>query len=179
MTQATSTWEKFSKPATATSGDDFPPRPYVRPGTYHALTVAVGEPYDKANFQGEMQTKFAVEFELSGPRLKGETPHIPSFISLPPKFIDEGFLSEKSNLYKLLKAFGTDMGDAFDVFPEMWVEEERACDVVVEDGENPGPDGNKQSWITKFLPCSCDEDEAPAPKRPAAAGRTAKPGDWD
>lgn len=175
-----STWERFRCTATATSDGDYGPRPYVHPGTYHAVVDRVGEPFDIANSQnGEMQTKFVVDFALSGPRLKGEHPVLPAFISLPPKYLDEGFLSEKATLYKVMKAFGFDLSGDFEVNPPAWVGK-RSCDVVVEDSEKPDKDGNTSSWITKFVPCSC-EDEAP-PQRPArrtpvATGGTGAGGD--
>lgn len=166
-----SEWDRFSRTATSTGGD-FPDRPYVRPGSYHGAVIRVSEPFDSANSQsGEMQTKFVVDFELSGGRIKGEKPVLPAFITLPPKYLDEGFLSEKANLYKLLKAFGHDMDGEFMVDPPAWPDTE-SCDVIVEDGEKPDANGNVQSWITKFLPCSCAEGDEPAPpKRPVAGGR--------
>ncbi len=164
MTETT-TWNTFSREATATSSDDWDDeRAHVPDGTYHADVVRVGEPYDKANtISGKMQTKFAVELQLSGKRLKGETPILPSFITLPPKYLDEGFLSEKSNLYKFMKALGADLSGSFTVDPPSWVENGLSCDVVVENN------AEDVSWVTKFLLCSCEGDEEEeAPAKPAA-----------
>lgn len=161
-----STWNTFTKTATAQSDGDYDERPHVPDGTYHADVVKVGEPYDKPNaVSGEIQTKFAVELQLSGRRLKGETPILPSFITLPPKYLDEGFLSEKSNLFKFMKALGIDLSGNFTVDPPSWVDEGLSCDVVVENN------AEDVSWVTKFLLCSCegDEDEAPAKPAPVAA----------
>lgn len=156
-------WNNFTKNATAQSGGDWDDeRPHVPDGTYHADIERVGEPYDKANPQsGEMQTKFCVELRLSGRRLKGETPILPSFITLPPKYLDEGFLSEKSNLYKFMKAIGIDMSGTFTVDPPSWVDDGLSCDVVVENN------AEDVSWVTKFLSCSCEEEDG-APAKPAA-----------
>ena len=184
-----SSWEGFTKPAQKQSGefgDD--ERPVIREGTYHALCVRVGEPYDKANPQsGEMQTKFCAEFELTKPGRSEPVATLPTFITLPPKYLDEGFLSEKSNLYKVMKAMGYDMEGKFRVNPPEWAAEGYGCDVVVENSE-PNGDRPAASWITKFLACSCDEveDNPPPPpvkvaalpaarKQPVGAGARPRP----
>lgn len=173
-----SEWGSFTKPAQVGSndfGDD--ERLVVRDGKYHARCIRIGEPYDKANPQsGEMQTKFCAEWELTNPRNGKVLGALPSFITLPPKFLDEGFLSEKANLYKVMKALGYDMTGRFNVNPPEWAEKSLALDVVVENSDGRDNDGNptQTSWITKFLPCSCeDDDEEPAPKpkrEPVGAG---------
>lgn len=175
------TWNNFTGEAQV-GGSDFgdEERPHIPDGTYHAIVERVGEPYDKANpTSGEMQTKFCLELKLSGRRLKGETVVLPSFITLPPKFLNDGYLSEKSNLYKVMKALGYDMSGKFLVDPPAWVEEDRFCDVVVENNDQD------VSWVTKFMACSCDEGEAPAPpkRQPVAAGarstRAKRDEEWD
>jgi len=176
------TWNNFTKEATAQSSEDWDDeRAHVPDGTYHADVERVGDPYDKPNpIRGEVQTKFCVELKLSGRRLKGETPILPTFITLPPKYLDEGFLSEKSNLYKFMKALGADLSGSFTVDPPSWVENGLSCDVVVENN------AEDVSWVTKFLLCSCEgdeEEEAPAKPaartaRPTAAAANAKAGGW-
>lgn len=179
-----STWNTFAKEATVTSSDfGDEERAHVPDGTYHARVERVGEPYDKANpTSGEMQTKFPLDLRLSGRRLKGETVTLPSFITLPPKFLDGGFLSEKSNLYKLMKSLGFDMTGKFVVDPPSWVDDELFCDVVVENNDQD------VSWVTKFMVCSCEEgEEQPAKRQPArepvAAGagrsRSRKDEEWE
>ena len=170
-----STWDSFSKTAIAGEGnDDFPDRDKVPDGTYHAVCIRVSEPYDKPNKQsGAMQTKFVAEFALTGKKLRGRAATLPSFITFPPKYLDEGVLSDKSNMYKVMKAMGYDMDDKFTVNPPEWAEEGYSCDVIV---ENSKEGDTETAWITKYLACECEEVEAePEPVAVAAAPRGGPP----
>lgn len=174
----THTWDSFAKSAQKTEEADYgDERQHVPDGTYHATVIRVGEPYDKLNsVSGEMQTKFVAEFSLFHRRLKGEKASLPTFITLPPKYLDGGFLSEKSNLYKVMKALGFDLSGRFKVDPPSWAEDGLTCDVVVENQEKKNDDGQlvETSWITKFTRCACDEDDLPKKrKEPVVARRGA------
>ena len=152
-----STWDAFEKTATVgEGGDDFPERPHVPDGTYHAVVTRLGEPYDKPNPQsGEMQTKFAIDFTLTGKKLRGQEAVLASFVTFPPAFLNTGVLSPKSRIYEIMKALGYDLEGSFDVKPTEW--EGYTLDVLV---ENQTKAGVTTSWITKYLACECDDVEA-------------------
>ena len=152
-----STWDAFEKTATVgEGGDDFPERPHVPDGTYHAVVTRLGEPYDKPNPQsGEMQTKFAIDFTLTGKKLRGQEAVLASFVTFPPAFLNTGVLSPKSRIYEIMKALGYDLEGSFDVKPTEW--EGYTLDVLV---ENQTKAGVSTSWITKYIACQCDDVEA-------------------
>ena len=158
-------WDSFARDGQEGTGGDFEDRPVIPEGMYRARVVRVGEPYDKANPQsGEMDTKFVVEFELSGGRLKGNTATLPSFPKLTTKFLDSGFLSDKATVYKIMAALGYDMA-SFRFNPPEWIDLE--CEVLVKNTKNQ--DGSETSWITEYMKLPDDEKEAEtaAPSRPA------------
>ena len=166
-----STWDAFEKTATVgEGGDDFPERPHVPDGTYHAVVTRLGEPYDKPNPQsGEMQTKFAIDFTLTGKKLRGQEAVLASFVTFPPAFLNTGVLSPKSRIYEIMKALGYDLEGSFDVKPTEW--EGYTLDVLV---ENQTKAGVTTSWITKYLACECEEVEE-EPVAVAAAPRGGPP----
>lgn len=155
------TWDGFARDGREGSGGDFEDRPVVPEGVYRARVVRVGDPYDKLNAQsGEMDTKFVIEFELSGGRLRDKTATLASFPKLTKKFLDTGFLSDKATVFKIMNALGYDM-ESFRFNPPDWVGLE--CEVLV---KNTRDSNGETSWITEYM--RLPEEEASAPARPAA-----------
>lgn len=153
-----SVWDKFVREGERNEGGgDFPERPHVPDGMYRAEVVRVGEPYDKPNPQsGEMETKFPVEFKLTGRRLPPEGAVLPDFPRITDKFMDTGMLHPKAKLYQIMDALGFDM-ERFMFRPEEWVG--LRCQIAVKNEDGV-------SWINGYYRAE-DEDETPAPRAPA------------
>lgn len=155
----TSAWDDIPEDVTQGGTSDWP---VIADDVYDAVIVEVGDPYDKETQYGARK-KFTLTWELSGGELD-EPVQIPQFVSIPPKFIENGFLSDKANLFILMKALGFDMDGAIKVQPPTW--KGKRARLATEISQNA--DGTQTTWITKVMP---PRQRRAQPQPVAAAGR--------
>jgi len=166
-------WDDYYRDAEKGTGGS---APYVDPDVYDAMIKDVIEPRMHKNFNGDDEPQFTVHWEITSGNVPEGTV-IWQYISLPAKYLSEGILSEKSNLYKTMAALGFDVDGVFAVRPDEWNGMEAR--IMVEDKETQS--GEKASKITKILPKRQRKSAPPQEKRePVAAGtRNTKKDDWD
>lgn len=117
-----SVWSTYSKEAEVSTGGDYP---IIDDDLYDAVVQDVSEPAEEPNkFKAkdtdpDMVTRFYVSWELtSGDAPEGTT--LRQYITLPPVYLEDGYLNEKSNLYKVMTALSIDMSGRFRVDPPSW-----------------------------------------------------------
>lgn len=113
-------WNQYSKEAETGTGGDVPDIP---DDLWDARVADVSEPITAPDpfKEGEEKTQFYVVWELLSDELPKDTT-VRQYISLPPMYLDQGILGEKSNLWKVMNALGFDMAGRFKVEPEKWVD---------------------------------------------------------
>ena len=171
-------WEQYTKTAEATSGGDWPEIP---DDLYEATIIDVSEPEtgaDKFN-PGKMRTQFHVVWELDSADLPEGTTRW-QYVALPEKYLEDGFLSEKSNLYQLMDALGFDLSGQFEVDPPSWIG--MKARVMVEN--KIGDDGKPGAPRITDVKAPRAKKAAPAPVKAAprqavAAGRRPAGSDFE
>lgn len=118
------TWDDIPDQAEGKHDQDYP---VIPSDLYNGEIVRVGDPYESTGEFGP-RTKFVLEWELTGADL-GEPVILPQFVTLSPKFLSDGFLSDKSGLHKLMAALGFDMDGKISVKPWEWVGKKARVDV--------------------------------------------------
>lgn len=161
-------WDEIPQDGTITEGGEG--WPTIPDDVYEGVIVEVGEPYERETPKGKAK-KFVIRWELSGGDLD-EPVQIPQFVTLPPKFLSDGFLTPKSTLFKVMKALGFDMEGQFVVRPWEWVGMKARVDT--ENGE-PDQQGNVTSWITGIKPPRAKKP----PVKQAVGASARKASGWD
>ena len=166
-------WDQYTKQAEVSSGGEFPE---VADDLYDAIIQDVTEPREGADAfnPGKVKIDFIVKWELTGDNAPPETV-LWQYVTLPEAYLNDGYLSEKSNLYKVMDALGFDMTGRFTVDPPAWQGLEAR--VMVEN--KPNQQGELRPRITGVKP----KRQAKAPRQPGAAGarpaRRQADAEWD
>lgn len=154
-------WDQYTKQAEVGGGGEFPE---VSDDLYDAIIQDVTEPRtgpDPFNL-GKEKIDFIVKWELtSGDVAEGTT--LWQYVTLPEAYLSDGYLNEKSNLYKLMEALGFDLGGRFKVDPPSW--QGLTARVMVEN--KPDKQGELRPRITGVK--AARTKKAPA-REPVAAG---------
>lgn len=161
-------WNDYIKDAEVSKGFEMPTVP---DDLYDAQIQEVSDPPTENPYKpGEME--FFISWELLSDAVPEGTT-LRQYVSIPPQYVQNGYLNEKSNLHKLMEALGFDMSGRFRVDPTSW-QGERAR-VMVEN--KPNKDGTElRPKITKVKPArALRKAAAPAPaaRQAAPAGRRA------
>lgn len=159
-------WENYEKTATVSAGGEIP---NVPDDLYEAMVQDVSEPITRPDpfNAGKDKTDFYITWELtSGDVAAGTT--LRQYVGLPEQYANEGYLSEKSNLYKVMEALGFDLNGKFRVAPSTWQGMEAR--VMVENRQTQN--GETRPRITAVKPARKQKAAAPAAKKKAAT-------DWD
>jgi len=112
-------WDNYSnKTVTIAAGGDYPEVP---DDLYDAMVQDVSDPETRPDpfNEGKEKTDFFVTWEITSGDVKPGTT-LRQYVTLPEQFMAEGFLNEKSNLYKLMEALGFDLTGKFKVAPPTW-----------------------------------------------------------
>jgi len=145
-------------------GDGRQQWPVIPEDQYEAEIVDVGKPYEKVDsFKNETVTKMVVTFRLTADFLD-EPVDIPAFPRIPNGLLPggDGYVDERTTIFKIMKALGFDMKARPPFEPWTWVG--MKCRVTT---MNETKDGEETSWIESFKPL--------VPTRAAAPARTAAP----
>ena len=163
-------WDSYTKDAEkSTGGGDFPEAP---DDLYDAMVQDVTEPRTGPDLfnPGKEKTDFIVKWELtSGGVPDGTT--LWQYVTLPEQYLENGYLSDKSNLYKVMDALGFDLEGRFTVNPPEW--QGMPARVMVEN--KPNKDGELRPKITAVKPARKTKIAAQEKRQPvgASAGRGA------
>lgn len=113
-------WSSYNKDAEVGQGGDAPEIP---DDLYDARVSDVSEPETKPDSfnEGKNKTQFYVIWELLSDELP-ESTTVRQYISLPPGYLENGVVGEKSTLYAVMTALGFDMAGRFRVEPEKWID---------------------------------------------------------
>ena len=96
-------WDSYTRDAEIGSGGgDFP---VVEDGLFEAIIQDITEPRDGTDYNGDPCKKFVIKWEITSEDVAPDTV-LWQYVTLPPKYLQEGVLSEKSNLYKVMTALG-------------------------------------------------------------------------
>lgn len=112
-------WDKFERESVKISAAS--EYPEVPDDLYDAMIADISEPETRPDpfNEGKDKTDFFITWEItSGDVRPGTT--LRQYVSLPEQFMTEGYLSEKSNLYKVMEALGFDLAGNFKVKPSTW-----------------------------------------------------------
>lgn len=109
-------WDGYTRDAEIGSGGDFP---VVEDGLFEAQIQDITEPRDGTDFNGQPCKKFVIKWEIVSEDVAPDTV-LWQYVTLPPKYLEEGVLSEKSNLHKVMTALGFDLSGRFRVNPPSW-----------------------------------------------------------
>lgn len=172
-----SKWTNVPDSAVRKEEQDYP---VIPSDLYNGKIVRVGEPFESTGEYGP-KTKFVLDWELSGGDL-AEPVELPQFITLPDKFISEGFLSDKSTLFKVMTALGFDMDGEITVRPWTWEGKEARVDVETKDVKvtnNGKTETVQRSYIQGIRPPRQRNTAAKAPARQPAAAGARKADGWD
>ena len=132
---------------------------------YDAVCIEVGEPYER-DTQFGTKMKFVVRWRISGGDLDGDV-EIPQFVTLSDKLISDGFISEKSWIWKIMQALGYDMTQAIRFDPRDWVG--KRCRITIKNQVDK--DGVETSWVDSLMQARRREPVAAgAARKPVAAG---------
>lgn len=174
-------WDSYTRDAEIGSGGgDFP---VVEDGLFEAIIQDITEPRDGTDYNGDPCKKFVIKWEITSEDVAPDTV-LWQYVTLPPKYLQEGVLSEKSNLYKVMTALGFDLAGRFRVDPPSWQGMEARVLVenfpVLDDMGKPkvGEDGKKltKPRITAVkAPRKSPVKASPTPKR-EPVGAAAKRG---
>lgn len=164
-------WDEIPEDAESKQSSDWP---VIPDDVYNAVITEVGEPYERETPYGPKK-KFAITWTLSGGDLAEPVAGFPQFVTIPPKFIETGFLSDKSTLFKIMAALGFDMEKSIKVQPWTWVGKEARVDVETTSND----DGTQTSWIVKVKPPRQRNTAARPPARQPAAAGARKADGWD
>jgi len=171
-----SSWDQYTKTAEVSTGGDYP---VIDDDLYDAIIQDVSEPTEEPNkFKAkaedpDMVTRFFVTWELTS----GDVPEnttLRQYIGLPPAYLADGYLNEKSTLHKVMTALGFDLSGRFKVDPPSWQGQEAR--VMVECPRDS--EGVQTGWprITGVKP---KRAKAPAKRETVVAGaKRSKPTDW-
>ena len=163
-------WDSYTKDAEkSTGGGDFPDVP---DDLYDAMVQDVTDPRTGPDLfnPGKEKTDFIVKWELtSGGVPDGTT--LWQYVTLPEQYLENGYLSDKSNLYKVMDALGFDLEGRFTVNPPEW--QGMPARVMVEN--KPNKDGELRPKITAVKPARKTKIAAQEKRQPvgASAGRGA------
>lgn len=163
-----SSWENWEKAATVLAGSSDIPN--VPDDLYDAMIQDVSVPETRPDpfNEGRDKTDFYLTWEItSGDVPSGTT--LRQYITLPEAYANEGYLSEKSNLYKVMEALGFDLSGKFRVQPSKWQGMEAR--VMVENKQTRT--GEMRPRITAVKPAKKAKAAAAAP-----AGKK-RATDWD
>lgn len=122
-------WSNYSKEAEVGTGGD---APIVPDDLYDARVCFVSEPETKTDIfkdDGSTKTQFYIDYELLSDEVP-ESTTVRQYISLPPQYLENGVLGEKSTLYAVMEALGFDMDGRFKVEPHKWID--MRCRVMTE-----------------------------------------------
>lgn len=111
-------WDNYAKEAEKGTGGEWPEVP---DDLYDAMVQDVSDPEtgpDQFN-AGKERTQFYITFELVSDELPENTT-LRYYVTIPEGYINDGYLSDKSRLYKVMDALGFDMGGRFTVDPRQW-----------------------------------------------------------
>lgn len=157
------TWTDYIRTAERSSA---PPIPQVDDDLYDAVIVAVGEPKEAEDIYnpGSTRVTFWIDWELrSGDVAEGT--QLRQWIALPPGYIEDGFLSEKSRLFQVMEALGFDMDGPIHVSPPDWVG--LPARIMVENKLHQAS-GEMRPRITGVKPARRQQaGQAPQPAQPA------------
>jgi hypothetical protein len=144
MTTTENAWANIPTVGTPHEGREYP---VIPTDLYEGEIVRVGDPFETDGQYGP-RTKFVLDWELTGGDI--EDPAIlPQFVTLPVKFLENGYIDKKSHLYALMKALGFDMEAAqLRVMPQEWVGMKARVDVETK----VQPDGSERSYIQGLKP---------------------------
>lgn len=155
--------------------------PQVDDGTYRAVIVKVDEgDFPDGGNPAVKVPKYVVEWQLfEASENEDEEVKLAQFIRIPDGLLNDGFLSEKSNLYGFLRAIGIEVdSESYDIDPPSWLT--KWAQVLVENKQIQSGQhaGEWRPFITKVLPAAkrgrAPQQEAPAPA-PAAPAVAAAP----
>lgn len=114
-------WNDYTREAEVGQGGDAPEIP---DDLYDARVCDVSEPETKPDIykdDGSMKTQFYIKWELLSDELPADTT-VRQYVALPPQYLENGVLGEKSTLYKVMDALGYDMAGRFKVEPDKWID---------------------------------------------------------
>lgn len=156
-------WDDYAKTATKSEGGEWPE---VVDDLYDAVIQDVSEPETRPDSfnDGAEKTDFYINWELD----TDNAPTLRQYIVLPPAYLSDGFLNEKSNLYKTMVALGFDLDGKFTVNPSEW--QGMKARVMVENRANAK--GDIRPRITAVKPARSTVKRGPvaaAPKTRTAA----------
>lgn len=138
-------WGSYTKEAEVGGSGEWPE---VADDLYDARVMDVSDPKtgpDTFN-PGKEKTDFYITWELLSGEAEGVT--LRQYITLPEGFLGDGYLSEKSNLFKVMDALGFDLNGRFTVDPPTWID--MRARVMVEN--KPNKDGELRPRITSVKP---------------------------
>lgn len=138
-------WSNYTREAEVGGNGEWPEVP---DDLYDARISEISEPRtgpDQFN-PGKERTDFYITWELLSGDAEGV--FLRQYVTLPEGFIRDGYLSEKSNLYRIMSALGFDMEGRFTVDPPSWVG--KRARVMVEN--RPNKDGDLRPRITDVKP---------------------------
>lgn len=160
-------WDNYTKDAEQGQGEWVD----ISDDLYAAMIKDIGEPETKPDTfnPGKERTQFHITWELSGDVPEGTT--LRQWVTIPEGYINDGYLSEKSNLFKVMEALGFDLSGRFRVDPPSWQGLEAR--VLVEN--KPNKDGDLRPRITDVKAPRRKAADKPAPKR-EPVGAAAKRG---
>lgn len=132
-----SSWDQYTNDKAEVGGQG--EWPAVPDDLYDAIVKDVSEPEEQADIfnPGKTRTQFYLTWELAG----GDVPEgttLRQYLSLPESYLSDGYVNEKSNLYKTMEALGYDMGGKFKVDPPSWQGERARVMVENKVGANGG-----------------------------------------
>ena len=161
-------WDNYAKDAEQGTGGEWPE---ISDDLYPAMIQDISEPATKADpfNAGKEKTDFYITWELYGDVPDGTT--LRQWITIPEGYINDGYLSDKSNLFKLMEALGFDLSGKFRVDPPSWQGMEAR--VLVEN--KPNKDGDLRPRITDVKAPRRKAADKPAAKR-EPVGAAAKRG---
>lgn len=114
----TSIWDTYSKDAEKGTGGDWPEVP---DDLYTAMVKDISEPTTEPDMfnPGKERTQFYITWELESDDLPEGTT-LRQYLTIPEGYLNDGYLNEKSGLYKVMEALGYDMNARFRVDPRAW-----------------------------------------------------------
>lgn len=114
-------WNDYTREAEVGTGGDAPEIP---DDLYDARVADVSEPETKPDpfkDDGSTKTQFFIQWELLSDEVPADTT-VRQYIALPPGYLENGVLGEKSKLYQVMEALGFDMTGRFKVEPNKWID---------------------------------------------------------
>lgn len=141
---------------------------------YDARVLDVSEPevqtniFKKSDSDPETNTQFFITWELlpTAQQVEDGCPEAPTlryYCNIPERFLNEGYLGEKSKLYGVMTALGFDLEQPFRFAPMEWID--MRARVLVEQVETKN---GMRARITKIQPAK--RKASPPTPAPRAAG---------